>query len=174
MYWSIVVLPNNWSILGPPLFLIHVIDLPRVLKPIHTILCYCKLCHDGASFQPVDKLVAFADDTTLGCCERDKTALIFKLRVVLEDTYLWMDSKRLVINVDKSCVLFFYQVGSVHPEIRGIETSRVYISWPEKRPAKYPGVLLDENLSFLHHIQAVELKISRNLSIIKKIKEQFA
>ena len=101
------------SILGQLVFLIHVNDLSSVLNPTRTILRCCKLCHDKASFQPVDddEFVAFADDITLGCCERDKTALIFKLRAVLEEKYLWMDSNRLVINVDKSCVLFFF-VGS--------------------------------------------------------------
>ena len=51
--------------------------------------------------------MAFADDITVGCCERDKKVLISKLRVVLEKTYFWMDSKRLVINVDKYFVFFF-------------------------------------------------------------------
>ena len=39
--------------------------------------------------------------------------------------------------------------------------------------ARYLGVLLDENLSFLKHIQAVELKLSRNLGIIRKLKHVF-
>ena len=97
------------SILRPLLFLIHFNDLSSVLNPTSTILRCCKLCHDETSFQPVDddEHVAFVDDTTLGCCERDITALISKLRVLLEEKYLWMDSNRLVINVDKSCVLFF-------------------------------------------------------------------
>ena len=97
------------SILEPLRFLIHVNDLNIVLNPTRTVLCCCKLYHNEASFQPVDDddLVAFADDTTLGCCERDKTVLISELRAVLEETYLWMDYSHLVINVDKSCTLFF-------------------------------------------------------------------
>lgn len=161
------------SILGPLLFLIHVNDLSRVLNPARTNLRCCNLCQDENSLRSEgedDELVAFADDTTLGCCETDKTTLMSKLREVLEGTYLWMDANRLVINVEKSCVLFFSRVGSVHPEICGIQTSRGVISRPEKHFAKYLGILLDENLSFVHHIQAVELKLSRNFGIIKKLK----
>ena len=60
------------------------------LNLAYSILCLCKLCHNEASFQTVDDdgLVAFADGTTVGCCERDITALISKLRVVLEEMYL--------------------------------------------------------------------------------------
>jgi len=35
---------------------------------------------------------------------------------------------------------------------------------------RYLGLLLDENLSFLHHLQSVELMISRNLGIKMKLK----
>ena len=58
------------SILAPLLFLLHIDDLSSVLNLACTILCCCKLCHDEASFQPVDddELMAFANDTTLGCC----------------------------------------------------------------------------------------------------------
>ena len=47
-----------------------------------------------------------------------------------------------------------------------------FISRPKNLFAKYLGVLLDENLSFLQHIQAVELKISGNLGIIKSTVSQ--
>ena len=68
------------SVLGPVFFLINVNNLYSILNLTCTILCCCKLCHNEASFQPVDddQLVAFADDTTLECCERDKIALIFQ------------------------------------------------------------------------------------------------
>ena len=64
----------------------------------------------------------------------------------------------------------FCLVVSVHPLICGIETSKGLISRPNNHFAKYLGVLLDDNLSFLHYIQALELKISRNLGMIKKLK----
>jgi len=115
---------------------------------------------------------------TCGLCRWYHTRLLWKgqnrahskLMIVPKETYLWKDSNGLVINDDKSCILFFCQVGSVHLDVCGIEMSRGLMRWPEKRFEKYLGVLLDENLSFLHHIQAVELKISRNIGIIKKPK----
>ena len=97
------------SILRTVLFLTHINDLSSVLSPTRNILHCCKLCKDDTSFwsEVNDELEAFAHDIRLVCCVRNKTALIFKLMVVLEEKYLWMDSNRLVINVDKSCGLFF-------------------------------------------------------------------
>ena len=66
------------------------------------------------------------------------------------------------------------RVRSVHPKICGIEISRGLISRPENCFAKHKGVLLDENLSFLHHIQVVELKIFPELWNNKETKGHFA
>ena len=66
---------------------------------------------------------------------------------------------RLVTNVEKSNLLFFSRIGTLQPEITGIATSRGTIRRPETGFTRYLAVLLDENLSFLHHIQAGELKL---------------
>ena len=84
-----------------------------------------------------------------------------------------MDANKLVINVEKSCILLFSRVGTLHPEIPGIMTSRGKVQRPVNGCAKYLGVTVDENLSFLPHIHAVELKLSRNLGIMKKLKQTF-
>ena len=84
-----------------------------------------------------------------------------------------MDANRFIINVDKSCVLFFSRIGTIHPDITGITTSRGTIRRPETGFARYLGVLLNKNLSFLNHIKAVELKLSRNLGIIRRLKHVF-
>ena len=153
------------SIPGPLLFLIHMNDLSRVLNPNFRTSWWCKLCcgedtlnnGNGSS-----ELLAFADDTTMASCDSRMTTLQRKLEIVLEETYVWMDANRFVINVDKSCVLFFSRIGTIHPEITGITTSRGTIRRPETGFAMYLGVLLDKNFSFLNRIQAVELKLSRN------------
>ena len=84
-----------------------------------------------------------------------------------------MDANKLVINVEKSCILLFSRVGTLHPEITGIVTSRGKVQRPVNGCAKYLAVIVDENLSFLPHIHAVELKLSRNLGIMKKLKQTF-
>ena len=55
----------------------------------------------------------------------------------------------------------------------GIETSRGLIKRPEKGHVRYLGVLIDENLSFRHHIASVETKLSRNLGILRKLSHHF-
>ena len=98
----------------------------------------------------------------MASCDSGMTSLERKLEIVLEETYVWMDANRFVINVDKSCVLFFSRIGTIHPEIIGITTSRGMMRRPETGFARYLDVLLDEKLSFLNHIQAVELKLSQS------------
>ena len=69
--------------------------------------------------------------------------------------------------------LLFSRVGTLHPEITEIVTSRGKVQRPANECAKYLGVIADENFSFLPHIHAVELKLSRNLGMMKKLKHTF-
>ena len=164
------------SILGPLLFLIHVNDLTRILNPNHDDQKCCNLCFAQTSediTNEQDELITFADDTTITCCGLDMPSLQRKLENIIEETYLWMDANKLVINVEKSCILLFSRVGTLHPEITGIVTSRGKVQRPVNRCAKYLGVIVDENLSFLPHIHAIELRLSWNLGIMKKLKQTF-
>ena len=107
------------------------------------------------------------------CCGLDMPSLQRKLENIIEETYLWMDANKLVINVEKSCILLFSRVGTLNPEITGMVKSRGKVQPPVNGCAKYLGIIVDENLSFLPHIPAVELKLSRNLGIMKKLKQTF-
>ena len=115
------------SILSPLLFLVHVSDLTPVLNPKHNVPKCCNLCLDQTSevnANKQDELIAFVDDTTMTCCGLDVPSLQRKLENILEETYLWMDANKFVINVVKSCILLFSRVETLHPEITGIVTSR--------------------------------------------------
>ena len=98
------------SILGPLLFLIHVNDLSRALNPNFRTSRCCKLCcGEDTSNNDNDssESLAFANDTKMASCDSGMTSLQRKLKIVLEETYVWMDANRFVIKVDKSFVLFF-------------------------------------------------------------------
>ena len=90
------------SILGPLLFLVHVYNLNRILNPNHDVpKCY-NLCFDQPSediTNEQDKLIAFADDITMTCCGVDMPSLQQKHKNIIEETYGWMDSNKLGINV---------------------------------------------------------------------------
>lgn len=165
------------SKLGPVLFLVHVNDLQQVLTPASRSPYCCKLCHPqttpGSIVEAEDELTAFADDSLMASSEWNIKSLKTKLQDILEETYLWMDANRLVINIDKSSVLFFSRIDSLAPDVIGIETSRGLIKRPEKGHVRYLGVLIDENLSFRHHIASVETKLSRNLGILRKLSHHF-
>ena len=71
-----------------------------------------------------NELIAFAEDTTITCCGLDMPLLQQKLEKIMEEIYLWMDASKLVINFIKPCILLFPRVGTFHPEITEIVTSR--------------------------------------------------
>ena len=164
------------SIFGPLLFLVHVNDLTIILKPNHDVPKCCDLCFDQTSediTNKQDELIAFADDTTMTCCGLVMPSLQRKLENIIEETCLWMDANKRVINVEKSYILLFSRVGTLHPEITGIVTSRGKVHRPANGCAKYLGAIVDENLSLLPHIHAIKLKFLSNLGTMKKLKNTF-
>ena len=164
------------STLGPLLFLVHVNDITCVLNLKHFVQKWCNVCFDQTSKDITNKqneLIVFADNSTMTCCRLNMTSLEEKLENILEETYLWIDANKLVITVRKSCILWFSRVGTLHPEITVNVMSCGKVQWPAKGCAKYLGVIVNENLSFVPCIYAVELKLSRNLGIMKKLKHTF-
>ena len=92
-------------------------------------------------------LFAFADDSTLGCSEIKDSSLIKKVYSVLERTFAWFDANRLALNLAKSSLLIFSRSGTSCPLVQTISTTHGDITRPPDRHIRFPGILLDENLS---------------------------
>ena len=48
-----------------------------------------------------------------------------------------------------------------------------FLSRPKDRYVRFLGILLDENLSFKHHIDLIKMKVSKSLGIRRKLKHIF-
>ena len=135
------------SILGPILFLLYINDIKNYSKILNFFL--------------------YADDTS--------TLLISKSVQELESIYNkelsyvtdWLDASKLTLNVEKSNLVLFRSIKKT------VETLNIKIKGEqieEKDYAKYLGILIDNKLSWNCHIKHVNLKISKGIGILTKLR----
>ena len=139
------------SILGPLLFIIFVNDFINVCEN-----CICLL---------------FADDTNLLFSDVNLSHLSKKVNKNLLKIADWFNINKLSLNVDKTHYVVFH-------------SSKIYLTKkcdpilinnkPLNREAtsKFLGILIDENLNWLKHINAVSSKVIKVVGILYRLKNQ--
>ena len=137
------------SILGPLLFLIYINDMKNSIK--HSIVHH------------------FADDTNLLCSDKCEKSLKRKLNEDLKLIYTWLCANRLSLNVDKTEFIVF------RPPRRKLN-NRFTLKLNQKilfesTKIKYLGMILDQSLSWKHHIFELRKKLSRAIGILYKMKK---
>jgi hypothetical protein len=76
------------SILGPILFLLYINDLNIYVKDVQMIL--------------------YADDTNILIMDKNEESLKIKLASVMKQLEVWFYNNELILNIEKSKVMFFY------------------------------------------------------------------
>ena len=137
------------TILGPLLFLLYINDLPNCLS--------------------VSQPRMYADDTHLTYADNDICSIEASLNQDLSNINRWLIANKLTLNMTKTK---FMLIGSrqklsslaVLPalEINGTQLNRINFT-------KSLGVLIDENLTWSNHINAISKKISSGIGSIKRI-----
>ena len=141
------------SCLVPLLFLVYVNNLPRAVKNSTTFM--------------------YADDTSLCFKSKDLSWLNEALNEDLSRLDAWLISNKLSLNVAKTqSMLVSTKVkrkvldkSSQHLQVKINETELEVVS-----KIKYLGVFLDNSLDWKDQVQAVSLKVSRGLGILKHAK----
>ena len=136
------------SILGPLLFLIYINDMKNSVK--NSILHH------------------FADDTNLLCSDTDENRLKKNMNEDLKLIYIWLCANRLSLNVDKTEFIVFRP-----PRIKIINRFTLKLNRTtlfESTKIKYLGILLDNSLSWKHHIFELRKKLSRAVGILYKMR----
>ena len=136
------------SILGPLLFILYVNDIVNTSNMLQFIL--------------------FADDTTI--LFSDISSKVDLINTELKEVTNWFKTNKLSVNASKTN---FMIIGTTHqtskPEnnikviLDNVELSRV-------NKTKFLGVLIDENLTWKDHIDAISKRMSRNIGMINKLK----
>ena len=142
------------SVLGPILFLIYINDLSKVTN--------------FSSF-------LFADDTTFQLSSDNIESLYNNSNIELDKVATWCKSNKLTINVSKTKYILFRHKGMHWPnnnltlKIGNEVIERVGQNLAEKN-FKFLGHLIDENLSWSHHIRYVQNKISSGNYLLARAK----
>ena len=133
------------SILGPLLFLLYINDINSVSKVL--------------------TFVMFADDTHLFIKGRNLDSLTTVLNSELEIITDWFCANLLSLNIKKTNYILFgnRKVCDIPVFINHEKISRVY-------ETKFLGIIIQANLKWNAHINAVKNKISKSLGIINKAK----
>ena len=136
------------SILGPLFFLLYINDIALSSKKLSFYL--------------------FADDTTILHSEKDIDTLEKTINDELVHVSDWLTANKLSLNVKKSNVLLFRTKNS--PINRKIRIKINGIDAEEKEDAKYLGVMVDNKLSYLSHINHVKSKLTKGNAILAKVR----
>ena len=140
------------SSLGPVLFLIYINYLPN--------------CSNALTFR------IFADDTNVFASARNLKDLEEIVNSELKKVKIWCDVNRLSINFTKTNFMIIKSSKKKDDQVSiKIESADGTINvLQRKQKIKYLGVLLDETMSFNHHISYICTRIARNNGIISKLR----
>ena len=101
-------------------------------------------------------------------------ALETTINVELQKLYVWLTVNRLTLNTKKSNFIVFHPYQkqlAYQPKICMFDNEQnKYVDLESKVYMKYLGVLIDKNLSWKYHIDAIATKISKNVGLIAKLR----
>ena len=107
-------------------------------------------------------------DTRLLISEATPEKLLIKLNKDITSVYNWLNANKLTLNTFKSQLMIISpKLNSLTPQLN-VDCSGGSIKIATK--VKYLGVITDNKLKFRNHINFVEIKISRSVGILGKLK----
>ena len=116
----------------------------------------------------------FADDTNILYADKNVKALETTINIELGKFYVWLTANKLTLNIKKSNFIVFHPYQkqlAYQPKICMFDNEQnKYVDLESKVYIKYLGVLIDKNLSWKHHIDAIATKISKNVGLIAKLR----
>ena len=110
----------------------------------------------------------FADDTNLLCKDKDLKILRKKMNEDLKLIFEWICANRLPLNVAKTEFIIFKP-----PRMKIEERVTLKLNGTtllESTKIKYLGIILDDRLTWKHHIYELRKKLNRSIGIIYKMK----
>jgi hypothetical protein len=139
------------SVLGPILFLIYMNDI-------------CNAVHGP-------KVKLFADDTNMFVKADNLNSLNIECNHYLAELNAWFLDNRLSLNIEKTVYLLFqpnfrkWRTNSLDLTIDGLKINQAISS-------KYLGIIIDERLNWLEHIDYVYKKLIKFIGIFYKLRNK--
>ena len=163
---------SQGSILGPLLFILYINDIVNTTSLLELIL--------------------FADDTTLLFSHQDFASQNDIINNELQEICNWFQANKLSVNASKTNYMVFGTHHSTRKSIdinqdidiltdsessgsRDVEKVKLNVkldgvSLNRVSSTKFWGVIIDENLTWKNHIDAISKTISRNIGMLTKLK----
>ena len=135
------------SILGPILFLLYI---------------------NGIKSSQILNFFLFADDTSTLLINKKVEEIQKIYNEELRHVSEWLNANKLSLNIGKSNLILFRKSQTKITYKPDIKIMGEDIK--EKEFTKYLGVLIDKTLSWMYHINHVNLKISRDKAILTKLR----
>ena len=136
------------SILGPLLFIIYINDIPNIHK--------------------LAKFILYADDANIiitGANMHEIEVQFNELSTALGE---WVNANGLSLNIRKTNYMIFTRSRNLN--LNNFKPKLNNVPIEKKSEACFLGVLLDEKLTWKHHIAAIKTKMSRYISVLYKLK----
>ena len=135
------------SILGPLLFIIYMNDIFNVSNFLFTIL--------------------YADDTCVTLDGKSLENLITLMNQELHLLYIWLQSNKLTLNVQKTYYIIFHRARlKLHNTTIDLQMGDCNLN--KANNLKYLSVIIDDSISWVHHITYIKNKISKGIGIMSK------
>jgi hypothetical protein len=118
-------------------------------------------------------ILSFADDTTLFVSDSDPKTLFEKTNIETNKLFNWFCANRLSLNPQKTKFIIIkpskakFDFSGLNILINGIPLERIGVGLNEES-SKFLGVILDDSLTWKHHINHINKKISKSLFAIKQ------
>ena len=144
------------SVLGPLLFLIYINDIQESSDKLKLFLF-------------ADNMNAIYADKNLKSLETTVNQELSKFKL-----FDWLTANKLTLNINKTNFVIFRPAQrklTDHPKIMIFDNDqKKNVALECKESVRYPGVIIDNNLSWKNHIDHVAIKISRTIGLICKLR----
>ena len=111
----------------------------------------------------------FADDTSAFLTGKYIKEIEEIYTQELKNVVTWLNANKLSLNTDKSNCILFRGLKRNKKHNIAIKINNAEIK--EKEYKKYLGVLTDNKVSWIHHIKHANLKVSKGIGILAKLRQ---
>lgn len=139
------------SVLGPILFIIYMNDISNAVKGL--------------------RIKLFADDTNMFVAANNLFSLRIKCNGYLADLNAWFLANRLSLNIEKTGYILFqplfrkWKLKSIEITINGLKIKQL-------SSCKYLGIIIDERMKWLEHVDFVYKKLIKFIGIFYKLRSK--
>ena len=112
----------------------------------------------------------FADDSNFFYSHKNIKGLFYTVNSELEKISQWFKANKLSINIKKTKFTLFHKNSFKDETPLKLPALMIGNNNIERKSSiKFLGVMLDEHISWTHHVKTVENKIAKNIGLLYRV-----